>query len=105
LAHLFVLQSPHDALACATITTELDGPWLLGDDNLVYDDFKEALRTALENGAGGFLVSESLFGEIDALRRPDQSLDLPEIIKFIKTKTRDRALELIRISSEFSPSI
>lgn len=102
LAHLFVLQYPNDPLACATLTTQLDVPWLVSDSNLDYEVFKEHLRDSLENGASGFMVGESLFKEIESMRKKDHSPDIEAIIKFIKTRVRDRAIELVRISSEFS---
>lgn len=102
LAHMFVLQYPNDPLACATLTTQLDVPWLVSDSNLEYEVFKEHLRDSLENGASGFMVGESLFKEIESMRKKDHSPDVEAIIKFIKTRVRDRAIELVRISSEFS---
>ncbi len=102
LAHMFVLQYPNDPLACATLTTQLDVPWLVSDSNLEYEVFKEHLRDSLENGASGFMVGESLFKEIEGMRKKDHSPDLDAILKFIKTRVRDRAIELVRISSEFS---
>lgn len=102
LAHLFVLQYPNDPLACATLTTQLDVPWLVSDSNLDYELFKEHLRDSLENGASGFMIGESLFKEIEGMRKKDHSPDTEAILKFIKTRVRDRAIELVRISSEFS---
>lgn len=105
LAHLFILQYPNDPLSCATLTTQLDTPWLVSDNNLEYDVFKEHLRDALENGASGFLVGESLFKEIESMRKKDHSPDLDSIKKFIKTKVRDRAIELVRISNEYNQAL
>lgn len=105
LAHFFILQYPNDPLSCATLTTQLDVPWVVSDNNLDYDVFKEHLRDALENGASGFMVGESLFKEIESMRKKDQSPDMEEIIKFIKTRVRDRAIELVRITGEFSQAL
>jgi tagatose-1,6-bisphosphate aldolase len=102
LADLFVLQYPKDSLACATITTQLDVPWLISDDNIDYNQFKERLRDALENGASGFMAGETLFKEIEGMRKSDHSPDLENILKFITSQARDRAIELVRISKEFS---
>ncbi|MDH5533139.1 MAG: hypothetical protein OEX81_01790 [Candidatus Pacebacteria bacterium] len=102
LANLFVLQYPNDSLACATITTQLDVPWLISDDNIDYGEFKERLRDALENGAKGFMVGETLFKEIEGMRKKDHSPDVESILKFINSQARDRAIELVRISKEFS---
>jgi tagatose-1,6-bisphosphate aldolase len=102
LADLFVLQYPNDSLACATLTTQLDVPWLISDDNIDYSEFKERLRDALENGAKGFMVGETLFKEIEGMRKKDHSPDVEKILKFINGQARDRAIELVRISKEFS---
>lgn len=105
LANLLVLQYPNDPLACATLTTQLDIPWIVSDNNLEYDEFKEHLRDAMENGAAGFMAGESLFKEIEAMRKKDHSPDLDAIAKFIRTKVRDRAIELVRITSEYSQAL
>lgn len=102
LADLWVLQYPNDSLACATITTQLDVPWIISDDNIDYNEFKERLRDALENGAKGFMVGETLFKEIEGMRKKDHSPALESILKFISSQARDRAIELVRISKEFS---
>lgn len=102
LADLFVLQYPNDSLACATLTTQLDVPWILSDDNIDYAEFKERLRDSLENGAKGFMVGETLFKEIEQMRKKDHSPDLENILKFINSQARDRAIELVRICKEFS---
>jgi hypothetical protein len=102
LANLFVLQYPNDSLACATLTTQLDVPWIISDDNIDYGEFKERLRDALENGASGFMVGETLFKEIEGMRKKDHSPDIESILKFINSQARDRAIELVRISKEFS---
>lgn len=102
LASLFVLQYPNDSLSCATITTQLDVPWVVSDDNLEYSDFKEKLRDSMENGASGFLAGESLFKEIEGMRREDQSPDLNKILEFITKQSRDRIIELSRIVGEFN---
>lgn len=102
LAQLFVLQYPNDSLACATLTTSLDSPWVMSDTNLDYVDFKEQLRDGLENGAKGFMIGECLFKEIESMRQTDHSPDLEKINQFIKTTSRDRIIELNRIVKEFS---
>lgn len=102
LANLFVLQYPNDSLACATLTTQLDVPWIISDDNIDYGEFKERLRDALENGASGFMVGETLFKEIEGMRNKDHSPDIENILKFINSQARDRAIELVRISKEFA---
>jgi len=102
LAQLFVLQYPNDSLSCATLTTMLDVPWAMSDGNLDYADFKEKLRDALENGALGFMAGESLFKEIESMRKKDHSPDEKKILEFVKKQSRDRAIELVRIANEYS---
>lgn len=105
LANLLILQYPNDPLSCATLTTQLDIPWLVSDNNLEYDEFKEHLRDAMENGAAGFMAGESLFKEIETMRKKDHSPNLDAIIKFIRTKVRDRSIELVRITGEYSQAL
>ncbi len=105
MAQLLVLQYPGDALACATLTAELDQPWLVYFSSGAKDDYqqlKQALRTALENGAEGFVAGQPFWQEIFSLREEDQSLDLAAIQKFIETHSRDRVLEFVRITNEAS---
>lgn len=94
------LQYPQDPLAAATLTSELDIPWLMVDDGVKYDAFKEQLRVSMENGATGFLVDEALWQEIGSMRREDQSPDLEAIQKFLQTVSKDRIIELMRIAEE-----
>lgn len=106
MVQLMVLQYPGDALACATVTAELDQPWLVyfsPDDYSAYQQGKQALRTALENGAQGFLAGDFLWQEIMAMREADQSPDLAAIQQFIETQARDRLLEFVRITNETRP--
>ena len=94
------MQYPQDPLAAATLTSELDIPWLMIDDGVKYDKFKDQLRVALENGAQGFLVDEVLWQEVGKMRLKDQSPDLPAIEKFLQTTSKDRMIELMRIAGE-----
>jgi tagatose-1,6-bisphosphate aldolase len=98
---MFVLQYPQDPLACATITTELDVPWLVSSDGLTYDQFKEVMRDSLDAGAQGVAVGNPLWAEISTLRQKDHSPDVVEIEKFIETTSRDRLIEVRRIVDEF----
>lgn len=95
------LQYPQDSLACATLTTELDVPWMVVGDGQNYDTFKEVVRDAMEGGAAGFMAGEPFWQEIKNLRREDVSPDVTAIEQFIKTTARDRAIELVRIVEEF----
>lgn len=99
---LLAVSYPHNALAAASITAELDHPWVVVLDEGDYEKSKIYLRSALENGAAGFMIGESLWAEIEGLRKDDQSPDLEAIEHFIKTTARDRIIELVRITEEFS---
>lgn len=99
-ADLLALQYPQDPLAAATLTSELDTPWILVSDGLIYDHFKKFMRISMENGASGFLAGDVLWQEIEGLRLEDKSPDLEAIKNFIETKARDRAMELMRIGGE-----
>jgi tagatose-1,6-bisphosphate aldolase len=101
-ASVLALQYPQDPLAAATLTSGLDTPWLLVSDDVPYDKFKEQLRVAIENGAEGFLAGEVLWQEIEGMRQEDQSPDLEKIKEFIKTESKDRIIELMRIVQEDS---
>lgn len=103
VANLLVLQYPGDAVATATITAELDQPWLIYLDEARAKDYqaaKQELRIALENGAQGFVAGQILWSELGQLRQEDQTPDLSAIQKLIETQGRDRLLELVRISNE-----
>lgn len=99
--HILALQSPQDALAAATLTAELDIPWVvMSHDGQKYEVYKEQLRQALEAGARGFLVGETLWQEAYSKRRKDQGIDEAELTQFMQTTVRDRLIELHRIVGE-----
>lgn len=103
LAHLvdvLVIQYPQDALASATVTAELDVPWLLASDDIAYDSYKDILRTALNNGAQGMYVGEVLWQELYDLKLDDGTPDWEKIQQFLQTTARDRVIELVRIVEE-----
>lgn len=97
---VLVLQYAQDALACATLTAELDVPWLLTAQGVKYEEYKEMLRTSLENGARGFLVGSVLWQELANLKSDDKSPDKEAINRFIETTFRDRLIEVRRIVEE-----
>lgn len=99
-ASALALQYPQDPLATATLTSNLDIPWLVVSDDTAYDAFKDQLRVVLENGGDGFLAGEVLWKELGTLRLPDHSPDLEAIKRFIRTVSRDRIIELMRITGE-----
>ncbi|MFH2118275.1 MAG: hypothetical protein ABII10_00860 [Candidatus Paceibacterota bacterium] len=94
------LQYPADPLAAATLTSHLDIPWLVASGSETYEEFKNNLRSALENGAAGFLVGEVLWQEIGKMRLEDQSPDMEAIGKFLQTTNQDRIIELMRINNQ-----
>lgn len=111
----FILQYPLEPLACATLTTELDVPWLLSDVGYDYADFKEALRTSLEGGAKGFYLEELVYPElkfasdktIKEFAKLDRELQQETVAQWLsslesnlKFGSRDRILELRRITDE-----
>ncbi len=97
---LLALQFPQDALACATLTAELDVPWILIGDDIEYESFKDILRTSLDNGAKGYLIDEVLWREMYQMRQEDGFPDWTAVTKFLQTTVRDRSIELARIVNE-----
>ena len=98
--HLLAVQYPGDALATATLTAELDHPWIVSLEDQDYEKNKQQLRIVLENGAVGFVAGNILWPEIFKMRQEDESLDLSAIQSFIETTARDRMIELVRITNE-----
>ena len=95
------IQYPGDALACATMTAELDIPWILLSRGMTYDKFKEATKIGLENGCKGFAAGRSVWQEISKIRRPDDLPDLEKIEAFLNTTAKERMIELIEITEKF----
>ncbi len=100
MADVFALQYPLEPLASATVTAELDSPWILMSQNQSYEEYKSALRVCLNNGAQGFLAGNSLWKEMGSFKLKDKSPDLEKIRQFIQTTLRDQMIELMRISNE-----
>lgn len=103
VADLLVIEYPHSALAAATLTAQLDIPWLVVDRTEDYGYFKEVARTCLESGAKGVCVGPSLWSNIPALSfdhgQPEKK-SWQAIRTYIHTELRDRSLELMRIVKE-----
>lgn len=97
---LIALDYPGSVLATATLTAELDIPWVLISRQEGYEDFKNHLREALDNGAKGFLVGRPLWQDLAQLRNKDMTPDKLAISKFVATTMRDRLIELMRITNE-----
>lgn len=91
---LMVVNSVPDALTAATLTAELDQPWLVRLDQPDYAQAKEALREALEAGAQGCVVGNCIWAGLPLTPSPSQ-LDV-----FIQSEARDRLIELKRIVDE-----
>jgi len=98
--HAFILDAPTDVLSAATITAELDVPWLVWLDSRQYEPLKELLRTSTEGGAKGFMISDSLWPELGSFRRADGGLEVAAMTTYIQTSVRDRVIELARIVAE-----
>jgi len=103
LADILVLTNIKDPLMAATITSELDIPWLVGADNqqdFNYDDFKDQLRLCLDNGARGYYLGNAFWQILGEGRTEEQSFAWPAIEKLVRLTLRDRLIELNRIVSE-----
>lgn len=100
MCHIFVLDAPADVLTAATITAELDIPWLVWLEAKKYDQLKDQLRTCVESGARGYMIGSSLWPELTTLRRKDSGLDIIAMKELCKTTLRDRMIELTRIVAE-----
>ena len=92
------LQYPGDALACATMTAEMDVPWILLSRGLHYDEFKEALNVSLENGCKGFAAGRSIWQEISEHKNEDGTLNMVAVQQFLETTATDRLKELIAMT-------
>jgi tagatose-1,6-bisphosphate aldolase len=102
---ILVLENVSNPLLAATISSEVDIPWLLSGDNqknLSYEKFKENFRIAMENGAKGFYLGNFLWRELVQFRQADQEFDWPAMQNFVRTTLRDRLIELNRIAEELT---
>lgn len=97
---LIALQFPNSALAAATLTAELDQPWIVSLETGTPRENKQQLRAALENGAQGFIIGSALWPELNDCRQEDKTLDLSAIQTYIETSVRDQMIELVRITTE-----
>jgi len=100
MVDLFILEYPFTSLACATLTAELDVPWIMNDQSIKYTELKNNLRIALEGGASGLMMGRNIFREAPQFdkRKVDEFFNLWR--KFLNTEGRDRVLELARITQE-----
>ncbi len=93
-AHLMILDAPVDALTAATLTSELDIPWLVRLNQSDYPSAKDTLRQALEAGARGVSIGAAVWSGLPAQPSPDQ------ITAFLQGEGRDRLIEIKRIIDE-----
>jgi tagatose-1,6-bisphosphate aldolase len=68
---LLKLEWPGDAEGCARISDALGAlPWALLSAGVAYDAFVDRVRTALDNGASGFIAGRAIWGEAVGLVGP-----------------------------------
>jgi tagatose-1,6-bisphosphate aldolase len=96
------IQYPGNPLACATITAELDIPWILLSRGMPYEKFKEALQISMENGAKGFAAGRAIWQEISGIITTNKKPDMPKIREFLQTTGRERMQELIQVVEKYS---
>lgn len=100
LCDAMILEMPSDAFTAATVTAELDIPWILTDAGFTgYTEHKEAIRLCLESGAKGCVVGSSLLSDHE-LPLPLTQETMENMVRELATTVRDRALELRRITEE-----
>jgi tagatose-1,6-bisphosphate aldolase len=62
------LEWPGDAAGCKAVTGALgDVPWALLSAGVEYPEFVERTKTALDNGASGFIAGRAIWGEAVSL--------------------------------------
>ncbi len=98
------LEYPGTALAAATITSEIDIPWLLVSSSQVklepYIELKNHVREVIENGASGCILGEVLFSDLNDHIKQDATLDWEYLETYVATQVRDRLVEIARIVDE-----
>ena len=102
---ILVLEGINDPLLAATVSSEVDIPWLLSADHqqsLSYAQFKNSFRIAMENGARGFYLGNFLWRELARFRQDNQEFDWPALQNFVRTNVRDQIIELNRIADELA---
>jgi len=101
---LLGVEYPGSALTAATLTAQLDVPWVIISHHVAeaesYDQFKVRVREVVESGAKGFVAGDVLWREIGQFRGQDLAPDWEKVEEFLETTARDRIIELRRISEE-----
>jgi tagatose-1,6-bisphosphate aldolase len=100
-----VIDPVADALVAATLTAELDIPWLVNLDAAQgeYAQVKDLLRLSLENGAKGWLGGQVFWqglGMPAGHSSTNGSANLETVIEFLNHEAQDRVIELSRIARE-----
>lgn len=89
------IEYPGDALACATITAEVDVPWIVLSRGVEYNQFVDAVKISMENGAKGFAVGRAVWQEIGEMRDVNGKADYHKIEEFLQTIGRERHQKLL----------
>jgi sulfofructosephosphate aldolase len=87
-ARYLKLEYPGGPQACAALTDALTAPWALLSAGVDHDTFVSQLRTALDNGASGFIAGRSIWKESVAM-------DVEERRAFLAGEARRRLAELL----------
>jgi tagatose 1,6-diphosphate aldolase len=82
------LEYPGGPAECAALTGGLRVPWALLSAGVDHDTFVCQLRTALQNGASGFIAGRSIWKEAAVM-------DGPARLEFLKGEARRRLDELL----------
>jgi tagatose-1,6-bisphosphate aldolase len=96
---LLKLEYPGSPLACATITAELDIPWILLSRGMAFDSYVETLKVAMENGCAGFAAGRAVWQEIGQFQLKKGQPDLSAITTFLQTTATERLRTLIALTT------
>lgn len=94
------IEYPGDALSCATLTAELDVPWIVLSRGVSFDEFVVAVQTSLESGAKGFAVGRAIWQEIGEMRHAETVADYQKIEEFLMTIGRERLQQLLELVNQ-----
>jgi tagatose 1,6-diphosphate aldolase len=87
-ARFLKLEHPGGSAECAALTDGLSVPWALLSAGVDHDTFVCQLRTALDNGAAGFIAGRSIWKEAAVM-------DGPARLEFLRGEARRRLAELL----------
>ncbi len=91
------IQYPGDSLACATVTSELDIPWILLSRGTQYEQFRDALKDSMDNGCSGFAAGRTIWQEIGQFQLSQGGPNIAAIQQFLMTTGVERLKEIIEI--------